>query len=75
MKPGLPLEEGKLKSRMIIVPHEQFPNESCNENGGLGWSAKVKAVKHGVATLKLVNGQWEPLYFPKSLVLTWQPVV
>ena len=64
-----PLVADKLKLRTLIVPREQFPTDTCSEHGGLGWSARVVDVKHGTARVKFIHGEWEPYYFPKSLVL------
>ena len=40
--------------RLVLVPRTMWPDYTCLENGGAGWVAEVRKVRHGWATLSFL---------------------
>ena len=78
-----PLDKGKLKGRVVLVPTsavtaESLAEDGCAEHGGRGWSAQITSVKHNACLVKWIakEGRWHGWrdYYQLHVVMGWEPL-
>jgi len=47
-----PIDAHECMGRRVIIPRDTWPRETCTENAGRGWTARILACARGVATLR-----------------------
>jgi hypothetical protein len=48
-----PLRADTCLGRQVLVPHSEYPEYPCTENGGTGWNANIIAcTRNGHATVR-----------------------
>jgi hypothetical protein len=47
-----PIDAHECMGRRVIIPRDAWPSETCTENAGRGWTARILACARGVATLR-----------------------
>ena len=69
---GLAMRAVLAKGRKVLIPASMWPDESCDEFEGEGWSAVLGTESRGVVGVKAVG--YSCFYFQVEEVLKWRPL-